>query len=250
MSHPSTPGDLIRQPGGLRLTSRLPGYRGGLRHSQGHPVMTSTPSVLSLRYSRVLPPSIRREPRCVRPGFFPHRHWPSDRREIPGNSICPANQLHAGSPFFRRFIRSLSLRPYSLLASRDDRTRAARRPLCTPRLLRPGFQIAGSPQASAGYDYGAKPGIAPAGLSPASTAASLAAPFPQRPRHDGGMTWRPPRSRCSAYVRAWVLGHRGIPARLAISAGRMLSSAEGKTSTSRTIIFSVLALPAHAPVNA
>ena len=49
---------------------------------------------------------------------------------------------------------------------------------CPPRLLRPGFQIAGSPHASAGYDYGAKLRIAPAGLSPASTAASLAAPFP------------------------------------------------------------------------
>ena len=65
-----------------------------------------------------------------------------------------------------------------LLASRADRTRAAQRPLCTPRLLRPGFQIAGSPRASAGYDYGVKLRIAPAGLSPASTAARLAATLP------------------------------------------------------------------------
>ena len=79
---------------------------------------------------------------------------------------------------FRRLIRSLSLRPYSLLASRADRTGAAQRPPCPPRLLRPGFQIAGSPRASAGYDYGAKLRIAPAGLPPASTAASLAAPCP------------------------------------------------------------------------
>ena len=79
---------------------------------------------------------------------------------------------------FRRLIRSLSLRPYSLLASQADRTGAAQRPPCPPRLLRPGFQIAGSPHASAGYDYAAKLRIAPAGLSPASTAASLAAPCP------------------------------------------------------------------------
>ena len=47
--------------------------------------------------------------------FLPHRHWPLGSKETLGNSICPANQLHAGSPF-RRLIRSLSLRPYSSLA--------------------------------------------------------------------------------------------------------------------------------------
>ena len=51
------------------------------------------------------------------------------------------------------------------------------------------------------------------------------APFLSDPAHDSGMAWRPPRSRCSAYVRAWVLGHRGIPAPLAIAVGRMLPSA-------------------------
>ncbi len=44
-------------------------------------------------------------------------------------------------------------------------------------LLLPGFQVAGSPHAPAVYDYGAKLRIAPAGLSPASTPASLAASF-------------------------------------------------------------------------
>ena len=109
------------------------------------------------------------------PQFLPHRHWPSGRQETLGSSIYPAISFTREVPF-RRLIRSLSLRPYSLLASRADRTRAAQRPPCPPRLLRPGFQIAGSPYASAGYDYGAKLRIAPAGLSPASTAASLAAP--------------------------------------------------------------------------
>ena len=45
-----------------------------------------------------------------------------------------------------------------------------------PGLLLPGFQVTGSPRAPAGYHYSAKLRIAPAGLSPASTAASLAAP--------------------------------------------------------------------------
>ena len=53
--------------------------------------------------------------------------------------------------------------------------RQLRRP---PGLLLPGFQVAGSPHAPAGYNYGAKLRIAPAGLSPASTATSLAAPLP------------------------------------------------------------------------
>ena len=50
-------------------------------------------------------------------------------------------------------------------------------------------------------------------------------PFLSDPAHDCGMAWRPPRSRCRAYVRAWVLRHRGIPAPLAIAVGRMLPSA-------------------------
>ena len=59
-------------------------------------------------------------------------------------------------------------------------------------------------------------------------------PFLSDPAHDSGMAWRPPRSRCSAYVRAWVLRHRGIPAPLAITVGRMLPSVLMRTSASRT----------------
>jgi len=113
----------------------------------------------------------------VHTSVLPHRHWPSGRHKTLGNSIYPANQLHAGSSF-RRFVRSLLLRPYSLLAPRADRTRAVLGPLRSPGCLLPGFQVAGSPRAPAGYDYGAKLRIAPAGLSPASTATSLAAPCP------------------------------------------------------------------------
>ena len=59
-------------------------------------------------------------------------------------------------------------------------------------------------------------------------------PFLSDPAHDSGMAWRPPRSRSSAYVRAWVLRHRGIPAPLAIAVGRMLPSVLMRTSASRT----------------
>ena len=72
-------------------------------------------------------------------------------------------------------IRSLSLRPSWLFAPWADQTREAQCPPGHPGLLRPGFQVAGSPRAPAGYHYEAKLRIASAGLSPASTAASLAA---------------------------------------------------------------------------
>ena len=93
---------------------------------------------------------------------------------------------------FRRLIRSLSLRPYCLLAPRADQAAAALGPPGFPRLLLPGFQVTGSPHAPAGYSYGAKLRIAPAGLAPASTAASLAAPSPQdsHPLHSHQLAWR------------------------------------------------------------
>ena len=76
-------------------------------------------------------------------------------------------------------IRSLSLRPSWLLAPWADQTREAQCPPGLPGLLRPGFQVAGSPRTPAGYNYEAKLRIASAGLSPASTAASLAALRPE-----------------------------------------------------------------------
>ena len=49
---------------------------------------------------------------------LPHQHRPSGRKEALGSSVYPANQLHVQEVPFRRLIRSLSLRPYSLLAPR------------------------------------------------------------------------------------------------------------------------------------
>ena len=69
------------------------------------------------------------------------------------------------------------------------------------------------------------------------------------PRQRDGMETS--RSRCSAYVRAWVLRHRGTPTPLAKSVGRMLPSVDYKTSASGHNLFRCsIALPARAPVNA
>jgi hypothetical protein len=103
------------------------------------------------------------------------------------------HQLHAGTPC-RRLVRSLSLRPSWLLASWADQTENARR--SQPSL---GLYVrASSPQVTprtAGYDYGAKWGIAPAGLPPASTAVSLAALPPVGPL---GLSSPPSPVLCSA----------------------------------------------------
>ena len=70
-------------------------------------------------------------------------------------------------------------------------------------------------------------------------------PFLSDPAHDSGVAWRPPRSRCSAYVRAWVLGHRGIPAPLAIAVGRMLPSVSNEDLGIPDVGLSVLNSPAR-----
>ena len=99
---------------------------------------------------------------------LPHQRWPSGRKEALGGSVYPANQLHAGSPFstLNPFALATALSPPGLIRQKRDG-------LSVPQEL-PGF-LAGSPLAPAEYDYDAKR-IAPTGLSPASTAASLAAP--------------------------------------------------------------------------
>jgi hypothetical protein len=97
-----------------------------------------------------------------------------------------SNQLHAELAFddwFVRFrygppVRSLSLRPS---CSPRGLARPGEDSPGHPRLLLPGFQATGSPRMPAGYHYDAKLRIASAGLSPASTAASLAAPPPSVP---------------------------------------------------------------------
>ena len=77
-------------------------------------------------------------------------------------------------------------------------------PTGLPGLLLPGFQVTGSPHVPAGYHYGTKLRIVPAGLAPASTSASLAAP----PRDHA--SWAKPSGRCALLLlpcvadRCWL----------------------------------------------
>src|SRR5262249_22257329 len=96
-----------------------------------------------------------------------------EREQTLGTSNAPTNQLHVGTQF-RRLVRSLSLRPSWLLASWADRTREGLLPQPSLGLYVRAFSSRVTPR-TAGYDYGAKWGIAPTGLSPVSTVASLAA---------------------------------------------------------------------------
>src|SRR5262249_19284092 len=116
-----------------------------------------------------------------------------EREQTLGTSNAPTNQLHVGT-LFRRLVRSLSLRPFWLLASWADRTREGLLPQPSLGLYVRAFSSRVTPR-TAGYDYGAQWGIAPTGLPPVSTVASLAALPPVGPSSDVGcMRRRPPRT--------------------------------------------------------
>src|SRR5262249_28681586 len=144
----------------------------------GSSCLVSTPSGLSPRYSPGLPPtasagSLRRA--------HPHASVSAlaigEREQTLGTSNAPTNQLQVGT-LLRRLVRSLSLRPFWLLASWADRTREGLLPQPSLGLYVRAFSSRVTPR-TAGYDYGAKWGIAPTGLAPVSTVASLAAPPPR-----------------------------------------------------------------------
>ena len=148
---------------------------------QGSSCLLPTPSGLSLLYFPGLPPSASAGSPDTCASVLPYRHWPSGNRDKPlATPKTRSNQLHAGTAFDDWFVR-FRYGPPVRSPHRADQTSRAQRPLGLPRLLLPGFQVPGSPRAPAGYHYGAKLRIAPAGLSPASTAASLAAPPPSVP---------------------------------------------------------------------
>ena len=135
-----------------------------------------TPSGLSLLYFPGLPPSASAGSPDTCTPVLPHRHWPSDKGEKSlATPNARSNQLHAELAFDDWFVR-FRYGPPVCSPHRADQTCGAQCPLGLPRLLRPGFQATGSPRVPAGYHYDAKLRIASAGLSPASTAASLAAP--------------------------------------------------------------------------
>ncbi len=102
----------------------------------------------------------------------------AERRPL-ASSNTPASRIPCGERFFdASYGRSLSLRPSRLFASLSDRTRGTSSSQPTEAFTSP-LPDAGSPRHPWGYDYDAKLRIAPAGLPPASSAASLAAPAPR-----------------------------------------------------------------------
>jgi len=165
---------LIRRSGNLPPLPSNAGYRPAL-DIQGSSCLVSRPSELSLHDCPELPSStsagspVRAFPHCFRTGTG-HRvkggsSW---------HSNTPLESASCGS-LFRRFVRSLSLRPFWLFAPCADPTETVRCLSGRLGLVLPGYQPNGSPRQTAGYRYGATWGPAPAGLTPASRSASFAA---------------------------------------------------------------------------
>ena len=143
---------------------------------QGSSCLDSRPSELSLLGSPGLPPSTSagRSDTGICP-ILPHRHWPSNRgKKLLASPILRLNQLRAGTRF-RRLVRSLWLRPSWLLAPGADPTEVVRCPPGRLGLLRPGFQLLGSPRELPDITTAPHGDLRPAGLAPASQAVSFAA---------------------------------------------------------------------------
>ena len=136
-----------------------------------HTFRTFTPVL-----SRIAAFSFRREFGTC-PPILPYQHWPLGRGKKPlAAPIIPPISFTRGPDFDGSFVRFCYgppgcsppglIEPRGLTSSQPSSGFYVRAfsPWVTPR--------------TAGYNYGAKWGIAPAGLPPASTAVSLAAPPP------------------------------------------------------------------------
>ena len=171
---------LIRQSGELRVLSRTP-VMDAVLDIQGsqHPVCPPHRS-FTTELSRIAATCTPGDP--VRASQF-FRTGTGDRveRRPLASPNTPASRIPCGERFFdASYGRSLSLRPSRLFASLSDRTRGTSSSLPTEAFTSP-LPDAGSPRHPWGYDYDAKLRIAPAGLPPASSAASLAALAPNAP---------------------------------------------------------------------
>ena len=87
----------------------------------GSSCLVSTPSGLSLLCSPELPPAAAAGSLVRAPPFFRTSAGHRVEGRNPWHLQCSRNQLRAGT-LFRRLVRSLSLRPSSLLASWADQT--------------------------------------------------------------------------------------------------------------------------------
>ena len=73
--------------------------------------------------------------------ILPHRQWPSTRgKKLLASPTLPLESASCGSPF-RRFVRSLSLRPSWLLAPCADPTKMVRCPPRPPRAFTSGLPV-------------------------------------------------------------------------------------------------------------
>ena len=109
---------LTTSSAGLILSAPLPaihGYRCSLWHSRIILPEYQTFRAFTAVLSRIAVFNLRREPGTCTPQFLPCQHWPSGRGKKPLALRYSYNQLPAGT-LFRRFVRSLSLRPFWLLA--------------------------------------------------------------------------------------------------------------------------------------
>jgi len=164
----------------LKTSPALPSmasYSGGLWHARILLPGLHTFRTFTAVLSRIAICSFRRESGTCMPPFFRTSagHWVEGRN--PWHLQHSRNQLHAGT-HCRRLVRSLSLRPSWLLASWADQTE---RMLSLPKASTSGLPAPQVTLRAAGYHYGAKWGIAPTGLAPASTTVSLAALPPVGP---------------------------------------------------------------------
>ena len=140
LSRPSSLGDLIRQSGGLRATSRHSRLSARSLTFKGSSCPSSSPSGLSLLHSRGSPPSVRRGPNTCTSGL-PYRHWTSGRDPgSPWHPTSPLEPASCGQPSRRLFqqLNSESDRGHHNLVDKlsgSTRTRKCRRGLC-PRICR------------------------------------------------------------------------------------------------------------------
>ena len=162
----------------------------------------------SLGFSREKEPSASAGSPDTCASVLPHRHWPSGRSDRPlAAPRCP--QIS----FMRVWLsatRSFAFATALLVARLAGLTRpeGLNVPSASRGFYIPGFQVTGSPRVPAGYHYGAKLRIAPTGLSPASTAASLAAPPPDHATLDSG--WWPALTGQGSHLLGRVEGFRHV----------------------------------------
>jgi hypothetical protein len=120
----------------------MAGYSGSLWHSR-----TVLPGLHTFRtftavLSRIAVCSFRRESGTCTPPFFRTSTGHRVEGRNPWHLQCSHNQLHVGTQF-RRLVRSLSLRPFWLLASWADQTEPR---LSLPKAFTSGLPALKSPQ--------------------------------------------------------------------------------------------------------